>query len=315
MRVMITGATGFVGKALCKELARQKYSILASSRTACKPVDDINFIHTGEINGETKWNDVLHNVDIVIHLAARVHVMKESSTNPLTAFRETNVEGTENLAKQASAAGVKRFIYISSVKVNGECNEVGAPFDEEATPQPQDAYGVSKYEAEQKLLKLSSQMDIVIIRPPLIYGSGVKANFAHMLKVLDRQLPLPLGNINNKRSLIYLGNLIDFIVKCIEHPKAANHVFLISDRHDISTTELLQKSAAALNVKVSLWPVPVWFIKAVAVILSKKDLLQRLYGSLQVDSSKAHQLLDWTPPFSMTEGLKVTASEWKRRKE
>lgn len=315
MKVLVTGASGFIGKPLCAELLREGYSVIAATRSICWLSHDVDVFNIGEINGVTDWDELLEGVDVVIHLAARVHVMNDSSADPLAAFREVNVEGTAQLAKQAAASGVTRFIYISSIKVNGEYSDLNMPFDEEMKPNPQDDYGISKLEAENSLLQLSQggKMEVVIIRPPLVYGAGVKANFANMLRVLRRKIPLPLASVKNQRSLIYVGNLVDFIAKCTKHPNAANQVFLVSDGHDLSTKELLQKSADALNVKFRLLPVPTWLIKIAAMLLGKQNIAQRLCSNLQVDISKARKLLGWKPPVSVDDGLKATAVDWLQR--
>lgn len=308
MKVLVTGANGFVGEAACIHLLEQKYELVTTTRSGiahygCKS------INVGDINGKTEWSAALDGVAVVIHLAARVHVMHDLSVDPLAEFRKVNVDGTLNLARQAANVGAKRFIFVSSVKVNGEQTEAGKPFAEDNLPNPQDAYGQSKYEAEQGLLKIAqgTGMEVVIIRPPLIYGPGVKANFASMMRAVKRGVPLPLGAIHNQRSFVYLGNLISFIKCCIDHPAAANQVFLVSDGHDLSTTELLRSCALALGVKSRLLPLPQWLIEGCARILGKQDVAQRLCANLQVDITKARGLLDWSPPFSVSEGLKATA--------
>jgi nucleoside-diphosphate-sugar epimerase len=234
--------------------------------------------------------------------------MKDNALDPLSEFRQMNVQGTLNLARQAAMSGVRRFIYLSSIKVNGEATEKGRLFTEADTPHPSDAYGISKYEAEEGLMKISQEtnMEVVIIRPPLVYGKGVKANFASLLNIVKRKIPLPLGAIENKRSFIYLGNLVSFIQLCTHHPAAANQVFLVSDGHDLSTTELLQKCANAFKVKSRLIPVPQKWIVAFVTFLGKKEIAQRLCDDLQVDITKANQLLGWEPPISVEEGLKLT---------
>jgi len=262
-----------------------------------------------DISHATNWSTALSSVDVVIHLAARVHIMNDTSADPLAEFRKVNVEGTLNLARQAANAGVKRFIFVSSVKVNGEHTEAGKPFNENSVTDPQDAYGISKLEAEQGLLKISQEtgMEVVIIRPPLVYGAGVKANFASMMRAVKRGIPLPLGAIHNKRSFVYVGNLVSMIMCCIDHPAAANQVFLVSDGNDLSTTELLCCCAEALGVKARLLPVPQKMLELGAALLDKRDVAQRLCGNLQVDITKARTMLGWTPPFSVAAGLKATA--------
>ena len=308
MKLLVTGATGFVGKALCAELVKQQLTVLAAAREKTT-IEGCTPVAIGNINYSTDWTMVLSNVDVVVHLAARVHVMNDSALDPLAEFRKINVEGTLNLAQQAAKAGIKRFIFISSIKVNGEETEYDQPFTEEHAVNPQDAYGQSKYEAEQGLMLIARQtgMEVVIIRPPLIYGAGVKANFASMLNYIKRGVPLPLGAIHNKRSFVYLGNLVSLIKCCIDHPAAANQVFLVSDGHDLSTTELLRNCALALGVKARLLPVPQRLIEMGAALLGRRAVAQRLCGNLQVDITKARTMLGWTPPVSVADGLKVTA--------
>lgn len=253
-------------------------------------------------------SELLTNIDCVVHLAARVHIMDDSANDPLFEFRRVNVDGTLSLARQAAKAGVKRFVFISSIKVNGEQSQFEKPFTADDLPNPQDAYGISKYEAEQGLLDIAktTNMEVVIIRPPLVYGPGVKANFASMANAIKHNLPLPLGAIHNKRSFIFVGNLVDFISCCIEHPKAANQIFLVSDNKDLSTTELLRLCAKALNKKAFLLPVPQNLIKLCALLIGKESIAQRLCGNLQVDTLKARQLLNWTPAISVNDGLIAT---------
>ena len=266
------------------------------------------------IEGQTDWARCLIGIDTVIHSAARVHVMREDSCDSLAEFRRVNVEGTLNLARQAATAGVRRFIFISSIKVNGEATINGAKFTEQDLPCPQDAYGISKYEAELGLLKLGKEtgVDIVIIRPPLIYGPGVKANFASMLRLARAQIPLPFGAVRNKRSFVYLGNLISLILCCIEHPDAANEIFLVSDGTDLSISEVLRACASAFGKRSFLFWVPPFLLMGAAGILGKRSMAQRLLGSLQVDISKSKKILGWTPPISVEDGLKETV---KRRFE
>lgn len=306
---LVTGASGFVGKALCEDLLCKAFKVRAAMRISNDSLNNFEQSVVGSIDNATDWSAALSDIDTVIHLAARVHVMNDTSVDPYAEFRKINVDGTLNLARQAASAGVKRFIFISSVKVNGEHTEAGQPFTEDISANPQDAYGLSKLEAEQGLMVIARQtgMEVVIIRPPLIYGSGVKANFASMMRAVKRGIPLPLGVINNKRSFVYVGNLVSLIVKCIDHPAAANQVFLVSDGHDLSTTELLQECAMALGVKARLLPVPQWLIEASAVLLGKRAVAQRLCGNLQVDISKARKMLDWIPPVSVADGLKAAA--------
>ena len=306
--ILITGANGFVGCALTHHLLDAGWPVSCAMRSDNMLDSRIRRkVTVPSVDAHTDWADALSGCEVVIHLAARVHVMHDSASDPLAEFRKTNVEGTLNLAQQAAAAGVKRFIFISSIKVNGEQTLPGRPFTEADVARPQDAYGQSKYEAEQGLMSIAKQigMEVVIIRPPLIYGAGVKANFASMLHYVKRGMPLPLGAIHNKRSFVYLGNLLSLIECCIDHPAAANQVFLVSDGHDLSTTALLRCCAVALDVKARLLPVPQGVIEFFAAMLGKKAVAQRLCGNLQVDISKARTVLGWTPPVSVADGLQA----------
>jgi len=309
---LVTGANGFVGRALCATLLVQGHEVRGAVRENNAVVtSNVMRIAVGEINKQTDWSAVSAGVEIVIHLAARVHVMADTAANSLEEFRRVNVQGTLNLAQQAAAAGVRRFVFVSSIKVNGEATQLGRPFTADDAPAPLDAYGVSKMEAEQGLREIALQtgMEVAIIRPPLVYGPGVKANFAAMMRWLRRGVPLPLGAIHNQRSLVSLDNLVDLLVTCIKHPAAANQTFLVSDDEDVSTTELLRRMGQALDRPARLIPVPVSWLKLAAAIVGKQDVAQRLCGSLQVDISKTRRLLGWTPPVSLDEDLKK-AAEW-----
>jgi len=301
-RVLITGGHGFVGRALFDRLCSEGRDPLRVSRQAMRSGE----LEVGDIGWRTDWSKAFFDCGVVIHLAARVHVMNDSEADPVSAFRAVNVGGTLNLARQAAASGVKRFIFISSVKVNGESTQPGRAFTEADAPKPQDAYGLSKHEAEQGLRRLSvdTGMEVVIVRPPLVYGPGVKANFAALMRAVQHSWPLPLGAVHNQRSLVALDNLVDFIVTCITHPQAANQTFLVSDGQDLSTTELVLGMAQAAGVAARLLPVPVWALQAGASLLGKGDAVRRLCGNLQVDMSKARSLLGWVPPVSVEEGLR-----------
>ncbi len=304
MRFLVTGATGFVGYAVSTELAQRKHDVRRAARNLAG--SDGGYFELGDIGPSTNWFGALEGVDAVVHLAARVHVMHDTEADPLTVFRAVNVEGTLNLARQAAAAGVRRFVFVSSIKVNGESTLPGQPFTADDKPAPLDAYSVSKMEAEQGLRQIAAQtgMAVVIIRPPLVYGPGVKANFAALMRAVQRGWPLPLGAVHNRRSLMALDNLVDFIVTCLSHPQAANQTFLMSDGQDLSTTELVRGMAQAVGVPARLLPVPVWALQAGASLLGKGDAVQRLCGNLQVDISKARSLLGWVPPVSVEEGLR-----------
>ena len=308
-RLLITGANGFVGQSLCSEAARRNFFVHAATRSTWNlPCADVSQA-VGIMDGTADWATALAGIDLVVHLAARVHVMGDTAANPLDEFRRINVKGTLNLARQAAVAGVRRFVFISSVKVNGEATQPGRPFTAGDAPAPLDPYGISKMEAEQGLREIAAQtgMEVVIIRPPLVYGPGAKANFAAMMRWLRRGVPLPLGAIHNQRSLVALDNLVDLVVTCLSHPAAANQTFLVSDGEDVSTTELLRRMGKAMSRPAHLIAVPAGFLKGAAALLGKRDVAQRLCGSLQVDIQKTRQLLDWSPPITLDEGLKKTA--------
>ena len=305
--VLVTGATGFVGSSLSSRLASEDIETLACVRRDIDSMQEgVRYMPVDELTANTDWRQVLAGIKSVVHLAARVHIMHDTAADPLKAFRAVNVEGTLNLARQAAAAGVKRFLFMSSVKVNGESTPPGRAFTEADATNPQYAYGQSKQEAEQGLRQISADkgMEVVIIRPPLVYGPGVKANFAALMRAVQRGWPLPLGAVNNQRSLVALDNLVDFIVTCITHPKAANQTFLVSDGQDLSTTELVRGMAQAAGVPLRLLPAPVWALQAGASLLGKGDVVKSLCGNLQVDISKAHSLLGWVPPVTVDKGLR-----------
>ena len=303
--VLVTGISGFVGQVFCNIASLNGFALCGAVRKQKEQGVDVDQVVVGDICGATDWCCALSGVDVVVHLAARVHVMLDTAVEPLVAFRTVNFYGTLNLARQAAAAGVKRFVFVSSVKVNGESTQVSHAFTEADEAAPQDAYGQSKNEAEQGLRRLSLEtgMEVVIIRPPLVYGPGVKANFAALIRAVQRGWPLPLGAVHNQRSLVALDNLVDFIVTCVTHPQAANQTFLVSDGQDLSTTELVRGMAQAAGVPERLLPVPVWALQAGASLLGKGDSVQRLCSNLQVDISKARSLLGWAPPVSVEEGL------------
>ncbi|MGH8436288.1 MAG: UDP-glucose 4-epimerase family protein [Pseudomonas sp.] len=312
-KALLTGCTGFVGRPLLARLSTDGFSLVACSRTSISelPASTTNAL-ISTIDGVTDWQAALAGVEWVIHSAARVHVMNDQSADPLAEFRKVNVEGTLNLAHQAAAAGVKRFIFISSIKVNGEGTPVGSPYIADAQPAPADPYGISKMEAEQGLRGIAAEtgMEVVIIRPPLVYGPGVKANFFSMMCWLKKGVPLPLGAIHSRRSLVALDNLMDLIVTCIDHPAAANQTFLVSDGEDLSTSQLLRRMGQALGRPARLLPVPAWMLESAAALLGKKAIAQRLCGSLQVDIGKTRELLGWSPPVSVDEALRKTAEHF-----
>ena len=311
MIIFVTGATGFVGRSLVSELFSKGYQIKVLVRQITNDFPDGIEQIEGTLLDLKNLSNSLAGVSVVIHCAARAHIMNDSIADPLAEFRQVNTAATLNLARQAVEAGVRRFVFISSIKVNGELTE-SVPFSPEDDVIPTDPYGLSKYEAEQGLLALAKEtgMEVVIIRPTLVYGLGVKGNFASLLKWMKRGVPLPFGAVHNQRSLVALDNLIDFIIHCIDHPKAANEVFLISDGEDVSTTELLRKVANAFGKKPMLLPIPVWLMSLVAKLVGKGDVANRLFGSLQVDSSKARKLLGWKQVITMDEQLKKTADAY-----
>ncbi|WP_211164129.1 UDP-glucose 4-epimerase family protein [Parazoarcus communis] len=316
MNILLTGASGFVGSGVRRSLLQRGMPVRSVFRSETSALMSDIRGDTVELQpslgGSTDWRTAVAEIDAVVHCAARVHVMRDTAVDPLSEFRNINTLGTMNLARQAAAAGVKRFVFVSSIKVNGEGTAPGMPFTAQQVPNPIDPYGVSKWEAEQELHALAAEtgMEVVIIRPVLVYGPGVKANFLNMMKWLYEGVPLPLGAIHNKRSLVALDNLVDLIVTCIDHPQAANQTFLVSDGEDLSTTELLQRMSRAFGKRPRLLPVPVWMLEAAASLLGKKSVAQRLCGSLQVDISCTCERLGWTPPVSVDAALRKTAQHF-----
>lgn len=308
--MLVTGANGFVGRRLCVELARLGFPVHAALRAPAKlDIAGCDTFQILDIDANTDWNDALYGVTTVIHLAARVHVMRDDASNPLEEFRRVNVAGTEQLARSAAASGVKRFVYVSSIKVNGEATRDNEKFAECNTPSPQDPYGVSKWEAEQALHRVAKEtgLEVVIIRPPLVYGAGVKGNFAQMLKVLARGMPLPLASVENLRSLVYVGNLVDALILCATHPAAAGQTYLVSDGEDISSPDLLRQLGAAMEHPARLFSCPPTLLKLAGRMMGRADQIERLVGSLRVDSSKIRRELGWVPPYTLQQGLQMTA--------
>ncbi|MFW8744911.1 UDP-glucose 4-epimerase family protein [Mesorhizobium japonicum] len=310
--ILLTGGSGFLGRALLTALSKE-HAVRATFRQAEVDVTVPRQVEImqASLSPDQDWMAVLRGVSTIIHCAARVHVMNDSLSNPLLEYRRINVDGTLNLARQAIKSGVRRFIFISSVKVNGEYSNLGRPFTVDQIPAPVDHYGISKYEAEMGLKALSAEagMEIVIIRPPLIYGPGVNANFQSMMRWLQRGVPLPFGGIKkNRRSFIYLKNLVEIITVCITHPAAANQTFLVSDGEDLSTTELLRRMFLAMELPMRLIAVPPSFIRIGAKLIWRPDISRRLCDSLQVDIQKTKDVLGWSPRISVDDGLRQTAA-------
>ena len=310
MNILITGATGFIGSALLERLrSMPEHHVIAASRgKTLGRRTDVATIQVQDCGPDTDWGEGMSGVEAVIHLAACVHET-ERGEDALAVFRRVNTEGTLNLARQAIAAGVRRFIFVSTVKVNGESTAVGCPYRIEDVPAAHDPYGISKQEAEDglRVLAAESRMELVIVRPPLVYGPGVGANFLRLMRWVECGVPLPFAALENRRSLLYVGNLVDFLLRCLEHPAAAGEAFLISDGEDFSTTELVRRLALALGRPARLFPVPLSLTRALLHVSGREDLWLRLFGSLQVDASRAAGLLGWAPPFSVEEGLGETA--------
>lgn len=308
--ILVTGANGFVGSAVAAHLLHQFPAQVRAAvrRPVVNPIVGLEYSLTEGLFPETDWTPALRGVSSIVHTAARVHVMRDRLPNPLAEFRRVNVQGTLKLARQAAEAGVKRFVFVSSIKVNGEATPKDRPFVAADEPQPRDPYGVSKLEAELALRELAAKarLEVVIVRPPLVYGPGVKANFFAMMKWLRRGVPLPFGAIHNRRSLLGIDNLVDLLAKCLAHPAAPGQTLLVSDGEDLSTTELLRRLAAALHVRARLIPVPERLLVHAAKTLGGAKLAERLCGSLCVDGSKTRQLLHWSPPVTVTEGLRRT---------
>jgi len=312
-KVLVTGANGFVGRALCAELLRRGQAICAAVRSGNSTLENVEVATVGAIDGETDWSDALSNIDAVIHLAARVHVMKDKAADPLAEFLKVNLYGTSNLAQQAASAGVKRFVYVSSVKVNGEQTTVNRPFSESDEPDPQDPYGISKWRAEQDLQRIAHEtgLEVVIVRPPLVYGPGVKGNFIRLLAAIDKGIPLPLAGANNARSLVYVGNLVDTLIACATHPAAAGQTYLVSDGDDVSTAMLVDMIARSLGRNSRAFNFPPAILRAVATVLGRAEQMNRLFGSLRVNDEKLRRELGWSPPYTLEQGLRAT-SEWYR---
>jgi nucleoside-diphosphate-sugar epimerase len=315
-QIIVTGATGFVGQFLCARLLEDGFfvrSAVRSAATAAPLVAGVEPTSIESIGPETEWRHAVKDIDTVIHLAARVHIMNDPSSDPLADFRRVNVQGTENLARQAAQAGVKRLVFVSSIKVNGE--ESSTSYTPNSPPNPSDPYGISKWEAELTLRKIEAEtgMEVVVLRPTLVYGPGVKANFLAMMSMIMKGIPLPLDSINNKRSLISVGNLVDALATCAVHPSAAGKTYLVSDGEDVSTPDLIRRTARALGIPARLFPVPASVMRFAGAVTGKRAAVDRLLGSLTVDSSRIRSELGWKPPFSMEEGLRETAEWYKKQ--
>lgn len=312
MKVIITGASGFVGKALCKRMVSNGWQVRGTIRSMEQATSfpaGVEVVQIKSIGVDTDWSDALTEVDTVVHLAARVHVMRETASEPLKEFRKTNIEGTARLAQQAAAAGVKRFVFMSTIGVNGD-STASKPYTEEDDPAPHNMYSVSKREAEDRLAGIGAEtgMEIVMVRAPLVYGPGNPGNFRSLLRIVSKGIPLPLASVGNRKSFIYVGNLVDALVTCASHP-AARGIYLVSDGEDVSTPELIRRVAAALGRPARLFPFPPSMMQLFGKLTGKSDAVERLVSSLTIDSSKIRRELEWKPPYTMEQGLKETG-EW-----
>ena len=310
VKVLVTGASGFVGNALCTHLVLRDFDVVATVQNLPDTsVLGVEYRLVTEMSSTTDWSDALTSIQTVIHCAARVHVMHDHAQDPLTEFRRVNALGTKILARAAADCGVKRLIFLSSIKVNGESTLPFSPFDKASPAKPQDSYAISKWEAEQALTQIATDtgLEVVILRCPLIYGPRAKGNFLRLLQAVDHGIPLPLALVKNRRSLIYLDNLTDAIATCLTHPAAAGKTYLMSDGEDVSTAELISRIAQALGKPSRLWPCPLGLMELAGMLTGKSDEIARLLGSLCIDSSKIRSELDWTPPYTLEQGLAETA--------
>lgn len=321
--VLVTGASGFVGQALVKILCQNGYEVRATVRSESSlrlvsqlkeqlQLQELTIYNLGELSTETSWDQVIKGVDTIVHCAARAHVLHETSDNPLETFRQINCQATEHLAKEANRLGVKRFIFISSIGVLGNSSYAN-PFNENSQPNPQVPYAQVKWEAEQRLKQLATSMELVIIRPPLVYGPGVKGNFGKLVSLVNKGLPLPFGKVKNRRQFVGIANLTDFIARCIEAPKAANQLFLVADREVVTTTQLLQQLSKAMGKKTVLLPIPHKLLEWGFQGIGKAKLAEQLLNNLEINSDKAKTLLAWEPPFTMKEQLQQTVDYYKNR--
>lgn len=309
-KILLTGSTGFVGSTLLAELKKiSDYRLISAVRSSVSSDSDDDVV-VGNIDGTTDYSSALDGVNIVVHAAGRAHKMFDDVVDPLTEFRKVNLDGTLNLAMQAVNAGVRRFVFISSIGVHGLNSS--QPFKETDMAAPRDAYAISKYEAEQGLRSLANEtgLEVVIIRPPLVYGGAAPGNFKSLIDLASKPIPLPFGSVNNKRSMVYVGNLVDLIVRCINHPSAANETFLVSDGDDVSLRSLLTMMRSAMGRSAYLIPAPVGLFKLAGTLTGKQGVVDRLVGDLQVDSSKARTLLEWVPPFTVEQGIAATVADF-----
>lgn len=312
MKILVTGGSGFIGGTLIAHLSRAGHQVIATSRDPNFTISGATTRQVGELGSNTDWTPALEGIEAVVHLAARVHVMADKAADPLAENRTINTDGTTRLAEQGAAAGVKHFIFLSTIKVHGE-QTPATPFVAHDTPQPNDPYAIAKLEAEQALLEIAhgTDMRVHIIRPPLVYGPGVGGNFLSLLKLCTKGLPLPLASIDNRRSLIYVGNLVSLITCLLDQPQAPGRVYLCKDGEDISTPELLRRVAGTLGENLAIWRCPVLALRLAGVLLGKSAAISRLGGSLVVDDLQTRNDLNWTPPFSMIQGLQETADWFK----
>lgn len=312
-RVLITGVGGFIGRNLAKEMALRGWQVRGAVRKQSMLPDGVEQVIVGEIDGQTNWDEALCDIDIVIHLAARVHVMRVTAPDPIKSFHRVNVEGSAQLARAAGRSEVRRLLYVSSAGVQGLQTLPGKPYSEIDLPRPHNAYTHSKLQAEQALMLESSEsgLEVVIVRPPLVYGAGAPGNFEQMMSVLGKGIPLPLASVGNQRSLIYVGNLVDALLACATHPAAAGQTYLVSDGEDVSTPELLRQLGAAMEHPARLLPCPPALLKMAGRLTGKSAQVERLLGSLQIDSAKIRRELGWQPPYTLQQGLQETA-EWYR---
>jgi len=304
-RLVVTGASGFVGRRLMMMARERGHDVLGLCRQP--PADGTDLVGGYDL-GSDSLPVSLSGVDCVVHCAARVHQMNDQASDPLASFRQHNRDATLVLARAAADAGVRRFVFISSIKVNGEQTRPGQPFQADDRPAPEDPYGQSKAEAEEGLRAVAAEtgMEVVIIRPPLVYGPGVRANFAALMGLVARGLPLPFGRVDNRRSLVFLDNLVDLVLTCCDHPAAAGQVFLVSDDDDLSLARLVRELAAAMGRPARLLPVPVSVMSLVARLLGRADLVKRLFGSLQVEVGPTRERLGWTPPVTVSDAFRRT---------